>query len=129
MFNTESVIDEVGLEMEFMWNGDQKFQLMIRPFPKFPVGLGIGQAVSKLLAMRVGVSNIWFKGRVRVAMKPLIDRIPLVGAVKVTFIIATLTFLCRFWPSLDFMPNGIFGRSYLHCLVEIVKLESVLHIS
>lgn len=45
--------------------------------------MGIGAALSKLLAMRVGVGNLWFKGKVRVALKPLIDRVPLVGAVKV----------------------------------------------
>ena len=56
---------------------------MIRPFPRIPTGLGLGAALSKMLAMRVGVGNIWFKGTVRVAMKPLLDRLPLVGAVKV----------------------------------------------
>lgn len=83
MFNTESVVDEVGLEMECIWNGAQRFQLVIRPFPRLPTGLGLGAALSKLLAMRVGVGSIWFKGTVRVAMKPLLDRLPLVGAVKV----------------------------------------------
>lgn len=83
VFSTDSVIDEVGLELECLWNGAQKFQLMMRPFPRIPIGAGIGAAISKLLEMRVGVGNLWFKGRVRIAMKPLLDRIPLVGAVKV----------------------------------------------
>jgi len=46
-------------------------------------GLGVGAALSKMLAMRVGVGDLWFKGKVRVALKPLIDRVPLIGAVKV----------------------------------------------
>lgn len=86
VFSTESVVDEVVIEMECIWDGSQQFQLAIRPFPRLPVGLGIGAAISKLLAMRVGVGNLWFKGKVRVALKPLIDRVPLVGAVKVSLV-------------------------------------------
>ena len=40
VFNTECVIDEVAIEMECIWDGSQKFQLAIRPFPRLPVGEG-----------------------------------------------------------------------------------------
>ena len=83
MFNTECVVDEVAVEMECIWNGSQRFQLAIRPLPRLPVGMGLGSALSKLLAMRVGVGKLWFKGKVRITLKPLLDRVPLVGAVKV----------------------------------------------
>jgi len=38
VFNTDCVIDEVAIEMECIWDGSQKFQLAIRPFPRLPVG-------------------------------------------------------------------------------------------
>ncbi len=51
--------------------------------PKLPVPLGIGAFISKWLGMRVGVANINLHGRVRIAARPLLSKLPVVGGVKV----------------------------------------------
>ena len=45
--------------------------------------LGIGQLLARYLRMRVGVTNFFFQGRVRLSMHPLLNKMPVVGAVKV----------------------------------------------
>lgn len=55
----------------------------ICPFPKLPVPLGIGQLLARYLRMRVGVTNFFFQGRVRLSMHPLLNKMPVVGALKV----------------------------------------------
>ena len=77
------MFDEIAIEMECIWNGAQKFQLAIEPFPRLSLGFGLDKALSRLLGMRVGVANLFFKGNVRIALKPLLDRVPLIGAAKV----------------------------------------------
>ena len=84
VFNTDSVFDEVVIEMECVWNGAQKMGLAIKPFHRLSFGFGVDKAISKLLGMKVGVADLFFKGNVRIALKPLLDRIPLVGAAKVS---------------------------------------------
>lgn len=54
----------------------------ICPFPKLPVPLGIGQLLARYLRMRVGVTNFFFQGRVRLSMHPLLNKMPVVGAIK-----------------------------------------------
>ena len=53
------------------------------PLPKLPVPLGIGQLLARYLRMRVGVTNFFFQGRVRLSMHPLLNKLPVVGAIKV----------------------------------------------
>ena len=53
------------------------------PLPKLPVPLGIGQLLAQYLRMRVGVTNFFFQGRVRLSMHPLLNKLPVVGAIKV----------------------------------------------
>lgn len=53
------------------------------PLPKLPVPLGIGQLLARYLRMRVGVTNFFFQGRVRLSMHPLLNKMPVVGAIKV----------------------------------------------
>jgi hypothetical protein len=57
--------------------------VQINPLPNLPVPLGIGQLLSRFLGMRVGVADINLRGRVRLAMKPLLNKVPIIGAVKV----------------------------------------------
>lgn len=58
--------------------------LQINPLPNLPMPLGIGEMLSKFLGMRVGVSDINIHGRVRLALRPLLNKTPVVGGVKVT---------------------------------------------
>ena len=45
--------------------------------------LGIGTLLARYLRMRVGVTNFYFQGRVRASLHPLLNKMPVVGAVKV----------------------------------------------
>ena len=33
VFREETLVEELIMDMEFSWNGDQKFQLMVSPLP------------------------------------------------------------------------------------------------
>ena len=39
--------------------------------------------VAQFLGMRVGVSDLYIRGRLRISLKPLMSQMPVVGAVKV----------------------------------------------
>lgn len=88
VYNAEDVSGEVIIETDITWVGKQDVQLVIKPFPKvhLGVGLGVGKLLSNFLTMRVGVSNLFFSGRVRLSLKPLLGWIPVVGAVRVSFV-------------------------------------------
>ena len=88
VYKAEDVSGEVIIEMDVTWAGEQNVQLIIKPFPKFHlgVGLGVGRLISNFLTMRVGVGNLFFSGRVRLSLKPLMGRLPVVGAVRVSFV-------------------------------------------
>ena len=88
VYKAEDVSGEVIIELDVTWAGEQNVQLIIKPFPKFHlgVGLGVGRLISNFLTMRVGVGNLFFSGRVRLSLKPLMGRIPVVGAVRVSFV-------------------------------------------
>ena len=58
--------------------------MQINPLPNLPVPLGIGHMIAGWLGMRAGVSDLYIRGRIRVAMKPLMSQIPVVGAIKVS---------------------------------------------
>ncbi len=61
------------------------FCAQINPLPRLPVPLGIGQFISEWLGMRVGVSDINLHGRVRINMRPLMAKLPIVGGVQVYY--------------------------------------------
>lgn len=88
VYKAEDLSGEVIVELDITWVGEQDIQLVIKPFPKvhLGVGLGVGKMLSNFLTMRVGVGNLFFSGRVRLSLKPLLGRIPVVGAVRVSFV-------------------------------------------
>lgn len=88
VYKPEDVSGEIIIEMDVTWAGQQNVQLIIKPFPKFHVGvgIGIGKLISNFLTMRVGVGDLFFSGRVRLSLKPLVGRLPVVGAVRVSFV-------------------------------------------
>lgn len=66
----------------------------INPLPNLPVPLGIGQLIAEWLGMRVGVSDINLHGRVRINMRPLMAKLPIVGGVKVCLFLHDASFAC-----------------------------------
>ena len=58
-----------------------------RPLPKLPLGLGgLSRLLSLLISMRVGVSNLYLSGRVRLSLAPLLNRMPVVAALTVSLL-------------------------------------------
>ena len=56
VYKAEDVSGEIIIELDVTWAGQQDVQLIIKPFPKFHlgVGIGIGKMISNFLTMRVG---------------------------------------------------------------------------
>lgn len=63
VYKPEDVSGEVIIELDVTWAGEQDVQLVIKPFPKIGMSLGVGKVLSNFLTMRVGVGNLFFSGR------------------------------------------------------------------
>ncbi len=55
VYRRESTQEEMIAELEVMWAGKQKFQLLIKPMPKLPLPLGLGKVIANFLSLSVGV--------------------------------------------------------------------------
>ncbi|CAL5226034.1 g8845 [Coccomyxa viridis] len=86
VYGHQSLVEQLLLDLDFSWTGNQKFQLKINPLPNLPVPLGIGHMVARFLGMRAGVSDLYIRGRLRISLKPLMSQMPVVGAIKVSFL-------------------------------------------
>ena len=83
VYKPGDVLEEAIAEVEVVWAGKAKFQLLIKPLPKIPLSMGLDRLLSNFIAMRVGVSDLYLSARVRIALTPLMGRVPVVGAMKV----------------------------------------------
>eukprot|EP00884_Botryococcus_braunii_P002166 jgi/Botrbrau1/11950/Bobra.341_1s0015.1 len=106
VYRREALMGEVIMELDFMWAGQQKFQLLIKPFPKLPLPLNVGKVIANLLSLSVGVQDIYVAGRVRLSCKPLLGRIPIVGAVKLDGSRTVQGGDISFVPGLEVFING-----------------------
>jgi hypothetical protein len=61
---------EVVMELDFMWPGKQKFQLLIKPLPKLPLPLNVGQLIANFFSISVGVQVLLLPNR-----RPLSHRV------------------------------------------------------
>ena len=45
------------LDLDVIWRGEQEMQLQVKPWPKFPVALGVPFAhlLGRMLKLRVGI--------------------------------------------------------------------------
>jgi hypothetical protein len=81
--------DEVTLDCDFMWSGNQEAQLIIKPLPKH-LQLTPLQPAAKVLGniivLKVGMEDFNVSGKMRVTMRPLLDRTPVVGAMKFSLV-------------------------------------------
>lgn len=123
-YGPEGVRDAIVLDLDVTWRGDQEMQLQVKPWPKFPITLGVPFAhlLGRMLKLRVGIKNVTLTGPVRIQFRPLFSRPPIVGAVKVSFIEQpsfTYNAVCydgdiSFVPGLEAWLNGLL-RDKLLC--------------
>lgn len=83
VYKHDEVLSEALAEVDVVWAGSAKFQLLIKPLPKIPLAMGLDRLLSQFISMRAGISDVYFSGRVRIALSPLMNRVPVVGALKV----------------------------------------------
>lgn len=91
VYKQSDVLQEAMTEVDLVWAGHAKFQLLIKPLPKIPLAMGLEKLLSTFISMRAGVSDLYVSGRVRISMSPLLNRLPVVGALQVqTYVLAIL---------------------------------------
>ncbi|MCJ1425923.1 hypothetical protein MMC29_003824 [Sticta canariensis] len=86
VYKTTEAMEEAIAEVDLVWAGKAKFQLLIKPLPKIPIAMGLDRLLSNFISMRAGVSDLYFSGRVRFALSPLVNHVPVVGALKVSLV-------------------------------------------
>lgn len=83
VYKQSDVLEEAMAEVDLVWAGHAKFQLLIKPLPKIPLAMGLDKLLSTFISMRAGVSDLYVSGRVRISLSPLLNRLPVVGALQV----------------------------------------------
>ena len=68
--------------------GTQQFQLVVYPLPRFLSHSGLpvdalGRVVARFVSMRVGVRDLTVSGKLRISFRPLLNKLPVVGSIKV----------------------------------------------
>lgn len=105
---TDPGAEDIFLEFDFVWRGDQQISLLLNPTPKSLQSVpGLSTVVNKILTWTVGVSDISLKGRLRTTLIPLLFQMPVIGAVQVAFVDP---------PKLDFdlrLPSDSHGSGLL----------------
>ncbi|BDA48413.1 Synaptotagmin-2 [Coccomyxa sp. Obi] len=80
--------DEVIMECDFMWAGQQDVQILVEPVPRIvsKALIGIGTVISKLIRLKVSVMRLIINGRVRITLTPLLNDMPIIGAIQVSLV-------------------------------------------
>ncbi|KAL4444585.1 hypothetical protein ABPG77_002402 [Micractinium sp. CCAP 211/92] len=89
----ESRNDEVVLEFDFVWSGEQHVSFVVKPVPKaathaatrLPVFSQLVDMISNIVIIKVAVENMTLNGRLRLTLRPLLGNLPLVGSVQMAF--------------------------------------------
>ena len=82
------VFSEESVQLLCSAGGTQQFQLVVYPLPRFlshsglPVDV-LGRVVARFVSMRVGVRDLTFSGKLRISFRPLLNKLPVVGSIKV----------------------------------------------
>ncbi|KAI3425058.1 hypothetical protein D9Q98_008436 [Chlorella vulgaris] len=83
-----SGIEELFLEFEAEWHSQQDIVIRIT-VPKLPVAVAqltpdpLEEAMRLLMTLRVSLKDAWLRAGVRVALRPLLRRMPVIGALQV----------------------------------------------
>jgi hypothetical protein len=87
--NTNKVSDEeIIIEADVVWQSEQDIELLIKPLPKQLTMIPdvLTKLVSNAVSFTCGVEKFKMKGRIRFAFDPLLRRLPIIGAVKVSLV-------------------------------------------
>ena len=118
-------MDDIFIEMDLEWRSEQDVEIELQVLGKDVSSMIpdiIEEQLAKLFTMRIGVEDSSVKGTVQLALRPLLYRLPIVGAVQVGF---------TEMPEFDFKPTvtgGPLGGA-LNALLPSVKawLKSKLY--
>eukprot|EP00884_Botryococcus_braunii_P016033 jgi/Botrbrau1/3112/Bobra.0070s0089.2 len=78
---------EIIMEMNFEWKGDQEMELIVKPLPrKLGPATFVLQGLSTFVKLRVGLEDLFVRGRVRVTARPLLETLPCISAIQVSFV-------------------------------------------
>ncbi|KAL4425484.1 hypothetical protein ABPG75_009500 [Micractinium tetrahymenae] len=84
------VMEDAYIEFDFEWHSKQDVELQIQVLPssmdKAWIPNFIEDKLKALLDFTVGVEDAMLKGSIRVTLRPLLRRVPVVGAVQVSFV-------------------------------------------
>ncbi|KAK9865697.1 hypothetical protein WJX84_002675 [Apatococcus fuscideae] len=91
VYHSDAVTDEVVIEVDVAWGGTQQFQLVVYPLPRFLSNSGLpvdvlGRVVARFVSMRVGVRDLTLSGKLRISFRPLLNKLPVVGSIKVSLL-------------------------------------------
>ena len=118
-------MDDIFIEMDLEWRSEQDVEIELQVLGKDVSSMIpdiIEEQLAKLFTMRIGVEDSSVKGTVQLALRPLLYRLPIVGAVQVGF---------TEMPEFDFKPTVTGGPlgSALNALLPSVKawLKSKLY--
>ena len=113
----EGMEDDVFVEFDLEWRSQQDVEIQMQVLGKdvssFVPNI-VEEQLAKMMAMTVGVEDTCVKGTLQLALRPLMRRVPIVGAVQVAF-----TEL----PDIEFTPTvvgGVLGGA-LNSLLPAVK--------
>ncbi|GAB4814906.1 hypothetical protein N2152v2_001952 [Parachlorella kessleri] len=117
----ESRQDEVLLDLDFMWAGDQEMSFVVKPVPRtvpdVPLAGQLMDLLSNAVVIKAAVDHWVVNGRLRVRLGPLLDGPPILGGMQIS-----LTEIPRF--SFDLTVYGgelavLPGlEPWLHALIE-----------
>lgn len=78
----------VAIEADVSWHSDMNVQLRIKPIPKQLTFIpsALTTLVSNMVSFTAGIAKLHIEGRIRITFDPLVDKLPVIGAVKVSFV-------------------------------------------
>ena len=76
VYGSEQQSDELCLEVDLAWGGNQNIALKFQP----------KGAVGYLFSAEVGIADLVISGRLRITLKPLIGALPCFGAMEISLI-------------------------------------------
>ncbi|KAL4853047.1 Synaptotagmin-2 [Chlorella vulgaris] len=89
----ESRTDEIIIEFDFVWAGQQEISFIVKPVPRaaahavtrLPVAQQLVDVLSNLVVIKAACERVTLNGRLRLTLRPLSRQLPLFGAVQVSF--------------------------------------------
>ncbi|GAB4823698.1 hypothetical protein N2152v2_010744 [Parachlorella kessleri] len=83
------IMDDVFIELEMVWQSKQDIEIEIKALPddlSTWIPDFIDKTLSKLLTFTVGVEDLAVEAKLRLALRPLLNRVPVVGAVQIALV-------------------------------------------